>query len=83
MPESQVSAAAGTQMLAGAKGPKREGDPQEAGPGEAWGEASKSAKGKEQQLGPPWPDEAPSMAGKRQLGHPSAPHKASVKGPYA
>ena len=39
-------------MLAGAKGTKRETDPREAGPEEAWGEASKSAKRKEQQLGP-------------------------------
>lgn len=70
-------------MLAGAKGTKRETDPREAGPEEAWGEASKSAKRKEQQLGPRGQMKLPGMARKRQLGHPSVPYKASVKGPYA
>lgn len=77
-----MSAAAATQMLAGAKGPQRETDPQEAGPGEAW-EALKPAKGKEPQLGPPWPDEAAGHGQEKAAGHPSAPHKGRVKGPYA
>lgn len=57
MPEPQVSAAAGVQMLAGAKGPRGRQTLRKLGLGRP-GEALKPAKGKEQQLGPPWPDEA-------------------------
>lgn len=62
-------------MLAGTKGPKREADPQEAGLGDALGEASESAKEKQQQLGPQWPDEAAPRGGEERAARPpvSAP----------
>lgn len=83
MPESQVRAAAGMHMLAGAKDPKRRQTLRKLGLGRPAVRLQNQRRGENSSWGPRGQMKPPSRARQRQPGHPSVPHKATVKGPYA
>lgn len=67
-----------------AEGAKEGGRPPGSWPGEAGVRPQNQSRGNGSSWGPGEPDAAtPRGRRERQPGHPSAPHKAAVKGPYA